>query len=56
MGMTYGEARDIHGSSDVEALRDLVEGLERQRSDERPGRRRSFARSLPTTTVQGQTR
>ena len=56
MGTTYGEARDLHADSELHMLRDLVDTLERTRADERPGRRRTFARSQPTTSIDGQTR
>lgn len=55
-GRTYGEAHDVHGDTDIEELRDIVDVYEAKRSDERPGRRRSFAASQRTTTVHGQTR
>jgi hypothetical protein len=53
-GLTYGEAWDFAGDMTDERLSQHVEETERVRSQ--PGRRRSFARSQPTTSVQGQTR
>lgn len=53
-GSSFDTAHDIHGATDIEDLRAIVETLER--AAVLPGGRRSFARSQPTTTVQGVTR
>lgn len=60
-GMTYGEAVDVHGETDIEHLRAVVESLEiltidHMPLDRRPGAYRAFARSQPTTRATGQTR
>jgi hypothetical protein len=55
-GLTYGEAHDRHGATNIECLRDIVESAEKQRREPYTAQRASFARSLPTTTIQGQTR
>lgn len=55
-GLTYGEARDVHGATEIESLRAVVESAEAQRRPAYDAQRRSFARAQPTTTVQGQTR
>lgn len=53
--VTYGFAADQLAGYSLDSLRDLVESVEnRQRVT--MGRRRSFARSLPTTSLRGQTR
>lgn len=53
-GSSFAAAHEIHGGTDIESLRAVVENLERHAV--MPGRRQSFARSQPTTSVQGQTR
>lgn len=55
-GLSFDEAHNIHGDTEVEDLRATVESLEAYTPDPVFPRRRSFARSLPTTSVQGYTR
>jgi hypothetical protein len=55
-GGPTGAAHDLHWNTDIEVLQDLVESLERTSMQGPFPRRRSFARSQPTTTIKGQTR
>lgn len=52
---TFGEAHDLAANLSNRDLQNLVETIERLRNPSR-GRRQSFARSQPTTSLDGQTR
>lgn len=51
---TFDYAHDVHGATEIDQLREIVETYEADRGAF--PQRRSFARSLPTTSVQGITR